>query len=252
MRSITFLFSILLIFSCSSPKQKIPDVPVMQSSAKKIVIYQMMTRLFGNQTTLNKPYGTIEENGVGKFNDINDAALKGIKELGVSHVWYTGVLEHATLTDYTKNGIPLDDPDIVKGRAGSPYAIKDYYDVDPDLAVDVKNRVQEFEQLVERTHKNDLKVIIDFVPNHVARAYHSDAKPAGVKDLGEDDDKSVGFKQSNNFYYLLGKTFQPPRSYFVLGKDGKFVESPAKASGNDQFVASPSANDWYETVKLNY
>ncbi|HEV8513466.1 MAG TPA: alpha-amylase family protein [Cyclobacteriaceae bacterium] len=252
MRSITFLLSILLIVSCSSPKEKIPDVPVMQSKAKKIVIYQMMTRLFGNQTVLNKPYGTIEENGVGKFNDINDAALKGIKELGVNHIWYMGVLEHATLTDYTKFGIPLDDPDIVKGRAGSPYAIKDYYDVDPDLAIDVKNRMQEFEQLVERTHKNDLKVIIDFVPNHVARAYHSDAKPAGVKDLGEDDDKSVGFKQSNNFYYLLGQSFQPPRSYFALGKDGKFTESPAKASGNDQFVAMPSANDWYETVKLNY
>src|SRR6478736_4971080 len=156
MRSIIFLFSILLIFSCSSPKEKIPYVPVMQSNATKIVIYQMMTRLFGNQTTVNKPYGTIEENGVGKFNDINDAALKGIKELGVSHVWYTGVLKHATLTDYTKFGIPLDDPDVVKGRAGSSYAIKDYYDVDPDLAVDVKNRVHEFDQLIERTHKNDL------------------------------------------------------------------------------------------------
>src|SRR6185369_17405827 len=110
--------SIFLICCCSAPKEKIPDVPVMQSQAKKIVIYQLMTRLFGNQTTLNKPSGTIEENGIGKFNDINDAALKGIKELGTTHVWYTGVLEHATLTDYTKFGIPLDDPDIVKGRAG--------------------------------------------------------------------------------------------------------------------------------------
>jgi len=259
MRSITLLLSILLIFRCSSPKEKIPDVPLMQSKAKKIIIYQMMTRLFGNQTTLNKLHGTVEENGVGKFSDINDAALKGIKELGVTYVWYTGVLEHATLTDYTKFGIPLDDADVVKGRAGSPYAIKDYYDIDPDLAVNVKNRMQEFEELVERTHKNDLKVIIDFVPNHVARAYHSDAKPEGVKDLGEEDDKSAGFKQSNNFYYLPGQTFLPPKDYVSLGwqntfptKDGKFVESPAKASGNDQFVAMPSVNDWFETVKLNY
>src|SRR5258705_6498805 len=162
----------------------------MQSNAKKIVIYQMMTRLFGNQKTVNKAFGTLEENGVGKFNDINDAALKGIKELGVSHVWYTGVLEHAVLTDYTQFGIPLDDADVVKGRAGSPYAIKDYYDVNPDLAVEVKNRMQEFEQLVERTHKAGLKVIIDFIPNHVARSYHSDMKPEGVKDLGETDDKN--------------------------------------------------------------
>src|SRR6478735_548930 len=210
MRSITFLFSILLIFSCSSPKQKIPDVPVMQSSAKKIVIYQMMTRLFGNQTTLNKPYGTIEENGVGKFNDINDAALKGIKELGVSHVWYTGVLEHATLTDYTKNGIPLDDPDIVKGRAGSPYAIKDYYDVDPDLAVDVKNRVAEFEALLKRTHRKGLKVIIDFVPNHVARRYESNVKRPGAIDFGAKDDVTKAFSAQNDFYYVPGKALVAP------------------------------------------
>src|SRR5260221_9330933 len=213
MRSITALSLLILVLGCTSPKEKIPDVPMMQSKAKKIVIYQMMIRLFGNQKTLNKPFGTLEENGAGKFNDINDAALKGIKELGVSHVWYTGVLEHASLTDYTKFGIPVDDADIVKGRAGSPYSIKDYYDVDPDLAVDVKNRVQEFDQLIERTHKNDLKVIIDFVPNHVARVYHSDAKPAGVKDFGEEDDKMISFKQSNNFYYLPGQTFQPPKDY---------------------------------------
>jgi len=231
----------------------------MQSKAKKIVIYQMMTRLFGNQKTVNKPYGTLEENGVGKFNDVNEAALKGIKELGVTHIWYTGILEHATLTDYSKFGIPNDDADVVKGRAGSPYAIKDYYDVNPDLAVDVKNRVHEFEELIERSHKNNIKVIIDFVPNHVARAYHSDARPEGEKDIGEEDDTSVGFKQSNNFYYLPGQTFQPPKNpaYLTLQNsltswDGKFMESPAKASGNDQFTSTPSANDWYETVKLNY
>jgi glycosidase len=253
----------LLLFSfalgCSSPKEKIPDVPPMQSKAKKPVIYQTMVRLFGNQKTANKPYGTLEENGVGKFNDITDAALKGVKELGVSHMWYTGVLEHAVLTDYTKFGIPLDDADIVKGRAGSPYAIKDYYDVNPDLAADVAKRREEFDQLIERTHANDLKVIIDFVPNHVARGYHSDSKPADVKDLGETDDKTVAFKASNNFYYLPGQMFQPPKDYVALGwnnkfptKDGKFVEVPAKASGNDQFTATPNINDWFETVKLNY
>jgi glycosidase len=257
MRSIVFFISLFVVLSCSSPKEKIPDVPLMQSKAKKVVIYQMMVRLFGNQNTLNKPHGTLEENGVGKFNDISDGALKGIKELGVSHVWYTGVLEHATLTDYTKFGIPADDADVVKGRAGSPYAIKDYYDVDPDLAVEVKNRIQEFEQLVERTHKNNLKVIIDFVPNHVARGYHSDAKPDGIKDIGEGDDNTVGFKPSNNFYYLPGQTFQPPKSSYgwqntIAPRDGKFMEVPAKASGNDQFTATPSVNDWYETVKLNY
>nr|WP_246010559.1 alpha-amylase family glycosyl hydrolase [Hymenobacter perfusus] len=218
----------------------------------------MMTRLFGNKTAVNKPYGTLQENGVGKFNDITGPALQAIKKLGASHVWYTGVIEHATMTDYTKQGIALDDADVVKGRAGSPYAIKDYYDVNPDLAVDVKNRMAEFEALVKRTHDNDLKVIIDFVPNHVARTYKSDANPAGVADLGEKDDKTTAFAPNNNFYYLPGKPFVVPAGYNPLGdlkgprEDGKFQENPAKATGNDVFSEAPKVDDWFETIKLNY
>jgi len=223
-----------------------------------MIVYQMMTRLFGNDSTRNKPYGTIEENGVGKFNDVNDAALQSIKALGVTHIWYTGVLEHATMTDYTRFGIPAYDADVVKGRAGSPYSIKDYYDVNPDLAVDVPNRMNEFDQLVARTHANGLKVLIDFVPNHVARAYKSDAKPKGVKDLGEDDEPTKAFSAKNNFYYLPDQSFQVPKGYKPLGSnlhpsiDGQFMESPAKVTGNNQFTASPGVNEWFESVKLNY
>lgn len=254
-----FLTLTLSLFSCSSPKEKIPPVSIQQPSSDKIIIYQLLPRLFGNKTTVNKVYGTAEENGVGKFNDINEAALKELREMGITHVWYTGVIEHATLSDHTKHGIALDDADVVKGRAGSPYAIKDYYDVDPDLAVDVPNRMQEFEALVDRTHTQGLKVLIDFVPNHVARAYKSDAKPADVKDLGEDDDNTKAFSSNNNFYYLPGQSFTVPQGYVPLGagnsfptKDGKFDETPAKATGNNQFTFSPSVNDWFETVKLNY
>ncbi len=253
------LFIICLgLWQCSSPKEKIPPVPTMKPSGNKIVIYQMMTRLFGNIKSLNKPYGTLEENGVGKFEDIDNKALIGLKELGITHVWYTGIIEHALLTDYSAFGIPPDDADVVKGRAGSPYAIKDYYDVNPDLAIDVKNRMMEFERLVERTHQQGLKVIIDFVPNHVARSYHSDTRPEGTMDLGEADDKSKAFDPGNNFYYLPGQVFQAPKGYTSLGtiplpsKDGKFGENPAKATGNDQFTATPSVNDWFETIKLNY
>jgi glycosidase len=258
-KSIRFVLIILVLLGCTAPREKIPETGLMQASTDKIIIYQMMTRLFGNTNATNKPYGTIEENGVGKFNDINEAALKGIKELGTTHIWYTGVIEHAVLTDYTKFGIALDDADVVKGRAGSPYAIKDYYDVNPDFAIDVPNRMKEFEQLVERTHQLGLKALIDFVPNHVARAYHSDVKPEGVKDLGELDNKSMAFHPNNNFYYLPGQSFQVPKGYNSLGegntfptKDGRFDETPAKATGNDQFTASPGINEWFETVKLNY
>jgi glycosidase len=224
----------------------------------KLVIYQLMTRLFGNKTAVNKYYGTLQENGVGKFNDINTTALQAIKKMGVSHVWFTGVLEHATMTNYNKDGIALDDADVVKGRAGSPYAVKDYYDVDPDLAVNVKNRMQEFEALVKRTHDNDMKVLIDFIPNHVARTYKSDAHPAGVVDLGQKDDKTKAFAPNNNFYYLPGKSFVVPAGYNPLGplsgpkEDKKFQEVPAKATGNDVFSEAPKVDDWFETIKLNY
>ena len=225
----------------------------------KFVIYQMMVRLFGNQNTTNKHYGSRDENGVGKFNDIDDKALSELKKLGASHIWYTGVLEHATMTDYSSFGIKSDDPDIVKGRAGSPYAIKDYYDVAPDLAENVKNRLTEFEALVKRTHQHNLKVIIDFVPNHVARTYNSDAKPAGVVDFGANDDKSKAFSPTNDFYYIPGQPFVVPPGTNAGGsefssplKDGKFDENPAKATGNNVFSATPSLNDWSETIKLNY
>ncbi len=230
-----------------------------ESESGKMVVYQVMTRLFGNKVSTNKTFGTKEENGVGKFKDIDSRALQAIKGLGVTHIWYTGIIEHALLTDYTAFGIPLDDADVVKGRAGSPYAIKDYYDVNPDLATDVPNRMKEFEELVERTHAHGLKAIVDFVPNHVARAYKSDVKPAGTKDLGEMDDKTVSFIPMNNFYYLPGQAFRPPQGFIDRGAenlfpilDNLFEENPAKATGNDQFTASPGVNDWYETVKLNY
>lgn len=259
MLRITIILAWLAVLGCSQKKEEIPPLPTMNKLSGKIILYQVMTRLFGNTVTANIPYGTLPENGVGKFSDINDQALLSLKTLGITHMWYTGVIEHALLTDYTHYGIPLDDADVVKGRAGSPYAIKDYYDVNPDLADDVNNRMKEFESLVKRTHAHDLKVIIDFVPNHVARSYTSDAKPKGVRDLGEDDDKTVQFKASNNFYYLPGKSFVVPNDYVPLGpenqfptKNGKFDETPAKVTGNDKFAASPDINDWFETVKLNY
>lgn len=254
-----YLRLVLLLFlttACSQEKEKIPPLPIADEPEQKMVIYQMMTRLFGNTKTTNKTYGTLQENGVGKFNDINNTALAGIKELGVTHVWYTGVLEHATQSDNTAHGIPMDDADVVKGLAGSPYAIKDYYDVNPDLATDVARRMEEFEQLIKRTHANQLKVIIDFVPNHVARLYHSDGKPDGVEDFGAEDDTTKTFHPNNNFYYLTGEEFKVPRGIDVGAggptRDGKFLERPAKATGNNVFTASPNINDWYETVKLNY
>lgn len=236
------------------------EVSTTHKESKKVV-YQVFTRLFGNTNTTNKPWGTLEENGVGKFADFTPKALQEIKELGVTHIWYTGVPHHDVITDYTEYGISNDDPDVVKGRAGSPYAVKDYYNVNPDLAVNVENRLQEFEELIQRSHDAGLKVIIDIVPNHVARNYQSLSNPEGATDFGAEDDTSVVYARDNNFYYTPGKAFIVPQwknGYQVLGgeknplADGKFKEDPAKWTGNGSRAVQPDMNDWYETVKVNY
>ena len=229
---------------------------------EKVVIYQVLPRLFGNSNTTRKENGTLKENGCGKLNNFTDAVLARIHDMGFTHIWYTGVIRHATQTNYSSYGIPTQHAEVVKGKAGSPYAITDYYDIDPDLAENVSMRMTEWESLIERTHKAGMKVIMDFVPNHVAREYHSIRKPAGVRDLGEDDDKNMHFSIQNNFYYTWGdldlNEVRQSRPAFTAyaAKDAKifepYTESPAKATGNDRFDNRPSVNDWYETVKLNY
>lgn len=218
----------------------------MVSTTNKIVLYQIFTRTFGNKNLARKENGSYAENGAGKMNDIDAQVLRQVRRLGITHVWYTGIIRHATTTDYSRYGIPKQHPAVVKGKAGSPYAIADYYDVDPDLAVDVPQRMEEFRSLVSRTHAEGLKVVIDFVPNHVAREYKSINKPSGVLDLGEGDDVRCHFSAQNNFYYCPGEHFEP---YF---DKGDYDEFPAKCTGNDHFNSHPGVNDWYETIKLNY
>lgn len=251
---------LFLLVACRQPVKDTTASKDSDKSQGKLVIYQVFTRLFGNTNTTNKPWGTIEENGVGKFNDFSDSALEAIKDLGITHIWYTGVPHHALIRDYTEYGISNDDPDVVKGRAGSPYAIKDYYNVNPDLAVNPAQRLEEFKRLIDRTHKHGLKLIIDIVPNHVARRYESISKPDSVQDFGAGDDTSVEYHRDNNFYYIPGKAFRVPvgGTYKPLGgeahplSDGKFDERPAKWTGNGSRLAQPHQGDWYETVKINY
>ena len=260
------LLLVLVLAACQDRKVKQPTQPetkknIQEKMKKKKVVYQVFTRLFGNTNTTNKPWGTLEDNGVGKFNDFTPEALREIKELGVTHIWFTGVPHHDVITDYTAFGITNDDPDIVKGRAGSPYAVKDYYNVNPDLAEDVNHRLEEFEALIQRTHDAGLKVIIDIVPNHVARNYESLTNPEGVSDFGAEDDTSVQYAVNNNFYYNPGEPFEVPEwrnGYQPLGgeghplAEGTFSEMPAKWTGNGSRASRPDMNDWYETVKVNY
>ena len=220
-------------------------------SKNKIIIYQVLPRLFGNRITKNKYNGTIDENGSGKFSHFTNKALGEIKKMGYTHIWYTGILAHASKTDYTEHGIPKQHPEIIKGNAGSPYAIRDYYDVDPDLAVNVENRMKEFENMVTRTHKNGMDVIIDFVPNHLARDYKSIMKPKKVSDFGVNDDTTQSFSPTNNFYYIANNDLDLSKLP-AIHEVNNYTEKPAKATGNDCFTHQPSQYDWYETVKLNY
>jgi glycosidase len=198
----------------------------------KSIIYQMLPRLWG--AINNQP---------GKFSDIDNPTLEYLVSLGVSHVWYTGVIRHATT--YSCMGCPASSNAIVKGSAGSPYAIVDYYDVNPYLADKPENRIGEFKCLLKRTHAHDLKAIIDFVPNHVSRDYGKVGLVNGnASPFGSDDDSSVSWKASNDFYYFPGQALRLPGIY-------SYDESPAKASGN-VFSPNPGVNDWYDTIKLNY
>jgi glycosidase len=251
--------SILLIaMGCKTKDVKMNAEKKETVSGNKEIVYQVFTRLFGNKNTTNKPWGTIEENGVGKFDDFTPKALHEIKDLGVTYIWYTGVPHHAVIRDYTAIGVSQDDPEVVKGRAGSPYAVKDYYNVNPDLAVHPENRLEEFEALIKRTHEANLKVIIDIVPNHIARKYEGKSNPKGVRDFGADDDVTVAYKRDNNFYYIPNTPFQLPYGDKPLNGeahpliDGKFDENPAKWTGNGSRLSKPDKNDWYETVKVNY
>ena len=209
----------------------------------KIVIYQLLPRLFGNRVTNPVFNGSKEQNGCGRINDLTLLALRKIKAMGVTHIWPTGLLEHSTQTDYSAYGIPRDHSAMVKGRAGSPYAIKDYYSIDPDLATRPDKRMAEFEALLARVHKAEMKLVMDFVPNHVSRQYRGD--------LGKKDNTLQAFSPHNNIYNIPGQRLAC--RFDMTGTETEpYREMPAKATGNDCFSAQPDRNDWYETVKLNY
>ena len=239
-------------------------------------IYQLFVRTFGNKNTDPVFDGDKAQNGCGTFANINDKALESLKALGITHIWLTGVIRHSSMTSYPELGIKSTHPQITKGKAGSPYSIMDYYDIDPDLAVNPQNRMEEFEETIARIHEKGMKVIMDFIPNHLAREYKSLNKPYDVEEFGECDNKNVAFAKDNNFYYCPNQEFVIPTAnsqqpiansqqptvstvtelvevpWHRQAQPPQYQEFPAKASGNDVFSPAPSVNDWYDTVKLNY
>lgn len=219
-------------------------------AVERPVIYQALPRLFGNCNGTRRRHGSMEENGCGKFADFSEAALRELAGMGFTHLWLTGIHEQMSGTAYP--GRPADPPELLKGKAGSPYAIRDYFDVCPDYAVDPGRRLEEFRELLARCEAAGLKALIDFVPNHVARTYASDVRPE--LDFGRADDRSVFFRRDNHFFYVQpgqaagGPGLVLPTSGEIFGPE----KEHARVTGNNAVTFAPGMWDWYETVKLNY
>jgi glycosidase len=260
LRNLSVIMALTIYHSTEVAAKAAPSGP---GAAERPRIYQLFLRQFGNTNETRKPNGTLAENGVGKFSDLDDRALGSLRKFGVTHLWLLGTLRQATATDYSGIGLPADDPDLLKGLAGSPFAVRDYFDVCPDYADNPAQRLYEFRALVVRIHRHGLKVILDFVPNHVARSYRSVVRPE--LNFGARDDRTRFFAPGNNFFYLQG---QPPLRLPTV-KDGKPVSPTCqvlgncdglfdgeldhgKVTGNNVVSWTPNLGDWYETVKLNY
>ena len=252
---------------------------LLARGAGKLRIYQMFPRLFGNTNTNRVPNGTYEQNGCGKFADLNDEVLSSLKKLGFDAIWVTGVLRQATTRDYSSIGLPPDDPDLLKGIAGSPYAIRDYYDVCPDYALDPAKRVEEFKSLLTRAKQHDLKIFMDFIPNHVARSYASVIHPE--RDFGRED-RGTEFFSADDFYNLKPDSHGPPLRLATFDPRKKEPLTPTtkviwddqqnrfpglkekidglfpgeakrgRVTGDNQNTWTPNQDCWYETIKFNY
>jgi glycosidase len=203
------------------------------------VIYQLPIRTWGAHSQ-----GLA---GRGKVTDISDEILKKLALFGIDYLWLTGVMEAASSD--------VLDEDIIKGDAGSYYAIYDSWDVSPQIGT-----MNEFEDLVKRAHSHGLRILIDLVPNHTARDHRTDVLCKSKMDFGDQDRQDTFFDVNNNYYYVLNTVFTPPGMFGKgdrrydrdIFRDGVQYESPAKVTGNDVISSHPSISDWFETVKLNY
>ncbi len=219
----------------------VKKLSTLPKPARAVTIYQVAPRTYaaqGNGAAL-----------AGKLSDMTTDRLREIRDLGIDYLWLTGVLEHAARAQ--------TDPDVVKGEAGSYYAIYDNWDVSSEIGT-----MADFEAVIERAHSVGLRVLIDFVANHTARLHRTDVVCKQHLDFGRGDRTEVAFDRDNNYYYMPNTSFTPPTQTGSAGSDGAFdtdiftpgiqLESPARVTGNDIVSPNPPISDWFETVKLNY
>jgi glycosidase len=138
--SIILSLSLLLAASAQPVLFQQPARDVSQETARPVrdwvrdgVIYEIYPRAFSQQ---------------GNFNAIT-ARLDELKDLGVTILWLMPI--H-----------PIGQ-EKKKGTIGSPYAVRDYYGINPDYGT-----ADDLKRLVREAHARGLKVIIDIVANHTS------------------------------------------------------------------------------------
>jgi cyclomaltodextrinase len=134
------LLAVFLVASCSRIGAQQLSRDLSKESARSTrdwvrdgVVYEIYPRAFSAQ---------------GNFNGIT-ARLDDLKDLGVNILWLMPI--H-----------PIGQ-EKKKGTIGSPYAVRDYYGINPDYGTK-----EDFKKLINEAHQRGMKVIIDIVANHTS------------------------------------------------------------------------------------
>lgn len=150
----------LCFINCKQKQVEKTDIPTaaynftLPQWAKNAVIYEVNVRQF-------TPEGT--------FNALS-THLDRISEMGVDILWLMPIYPISELNRKAKGDLLVADIKDEKERNqyfGSPYSVANYKAVNPDLGT-----ASDFKNFVDKAHQLNMKVILDYVPNHTGWDNH--------------------------------------------------------------------------------
>lgn len=155
MKYLSVIFFCVLFFSCkndqtstsNSETNLIPEFKLPEW-AKSASIYEANVRHMSEK---------------GDFNGLKDQ-LPRLKDMGIDIIWLMPIHPISMKMRKAKGDLLVEDikdPIEREKYHGSPYAVADYKDVNPKYGT-----MQDFKNLLQSAHTLDLKIIIDWVPNH--------------------------------------------------------------------------------------
>ena len=161
----TYLLSLLclgiLLVACKNEKNEDTSMkemetvgPINDEVLESAVIYEANIRQYS-------PEGTF---------DAFTADIPKLKDLGVKIIWLMPIHPISMEKRKAQGDLlvaDIEDPEERKKYLGSPYAVANYTEVNPDLGT-----MEDFGELVETAHQNGMYVIIDWVPNHTGWDHH--------------------------------------------------------------------------------